>query len=64
MTGRVVKPRFSGVMTLASGVLPGDEYYVEATSRRHKSIRGVYVTVDGVVFNAWRSEFEDERCDS
>lgn len=62
----IVKPRYSTIIISDGELLPADEYYVEVTSpgRWMTDEYSTYVTVDGIVFEAPRSEFEDERCDS
>ena len=63
---RIVKPRYSTIISRDDERLSTDEYYVEVTSpgRLLTNEYSTYVTVDGVTIEAWRSEFEDERCDS
>jgi hypothetical protein len=60
---QIVKPRYSTIIIRDDETLPADEYYVEVTSpgRWLTNEYSTYVTFDGIVFEAARSEFEDPR---
>lgn len=58
---RIVKPCYSTIISRDDETLSTDEFYIEVTSpgRWMTNEYSTYVTFDGIVFEAARSEFED-----